>query len=641
MAGIRFFLLALFISSSPFLFAQNSTYDPQKLFAPDFANRGGTLTRAADGSPTKDYWQNRADYVIEAAITEGGRISGSEIITYTNNSPQKLDYIWMLLEQNLFKADSRGQQRIEAGSFSRYGDPSSTFQGGFTISKVAVNGKPVQYLENDTRMQVYLAEPLLSGKEIKISMDFSFTLPAQGADRAGILETPDGDIYCVAQWYPKVCVYDDIQGWNAEPYLGPGEFYLEYGDFKVNITAPANMLVAAGGELLNEKEVLLPEEFAELQKAKQSDKTIVIRPQNSLSKTENLPGIKTWKFKLENARDFAWAASKAFIWDAAKLNLENGKTSLAQSFYPRSANTTLGWKRSTEYIKGSVEYYSNKWGTYPYPVAVNIAGNISGMEYPAIVFCHVRASGSGLFGVTDHEFGHTWFPMVVGSNERKYGWMDEGFNTFINNEADGKFNNGEYKQDFKAYGNMIGRSFTTQAEGIMLTPDAMAERSIGNNLYAKPGYALGVLRNKVLGPDRFDYAFRQYIKNWSYKHPTPVDFFRTMNNASGEDLNWFWQGWFINSYSFDQAITGVTYNAANKNNEILLTNNREMAMPVYITYETKSGKKGSYILPVEIWNNRSTFKAVLPVNEKLKKVMIDEEQSLPDINPGNNTWESN
>ena len=482
-------LFFFFLFSSVGVFAQGN-YDPAKLFAPDFMNTGATPTRAADGSPGKDYWQNRADYVIDATIKEGGAISASQVITYKNNSPQTLHYFWLYLDQNLFKTDSRGQLRLEAGTPSRYGDPSSNFSGGFNLTKVQVANKATKYIVTDTRMQIIPEVPLAPGQSVTISIDYNFALPEKGADRAGILKNPNGDIYSVAQWYPRFCVYDDIQGWNAEPYLGPGEFYLEYGNFNVNITAPANMLVAGGGELLNAKDVLSADEFARYEKAGNSNSTLVIRTDDQRKETSKLTGNKTWKFKLENARDFAWAASRSFIWDGCKASVPGGKSVFAQSFYPASAAGANAWSRSSEYTKFSVEHYSNKWFPYPYPVAINIASNVSGMEYPAIAFCGVNAKGGGLFGVTDHEFAHIWFPMIVGSNERKYGWMDEGFASFLGLESNGVFNNAEYKQDLSNYFKYVGQSFNKNVEGIMLTPDAMKEASIGSSLYSKPSYIL-------------------------------------------------------------------------------------------------------------------------------------------------------
>ncbi len=624
---------------------KTSVYNPAELFAPMQNPFSGTPTRASNGDPGAAYWQNRADYSIQARINDlTHEISGKVVITYRNNSPQQLPYLWLQLDQNLFDKSSRGQARMPVGSRSRYGDASSSFSGGYTIKDVRVNDKPAQFLINDTRMQVKLSNPMLPGpgkEPLKLSMDFSFVLPMYGADRCGILPTANGEIFAVAQWYPRLCVFDDIKGWNTDPYLGPGEFYLEYGDFDVSITAPARLLVLAGGELTNAREVLSPVQQQRLEAAKKSDKTVVICDEKEWGGDKAPANAqKTWRFKLSNARDFAWAASKAFIWDAARINLPGGKTSLAMSGYPAESGGKEGWGRSTEYAKASIENYSKRWYEYPYPVAVNIASNVGGMEYPAIVFCGSKAKTEGLFGVTDHEFGHTWFPMIVGSNERKYGWMDEGFNTFINSIADDDFNNGEYRD--KPYGMdvMAPYMFSENSEPVMLAPDAMKEGNIGTALYRKPGYGLELLRNEILGPDRFDYAFRHYISRWAYKHPTPWDFFRTMENVAGEDLNWFWKGWFMENYRLDQSITDVSYvkGSGSEGAIVTLANLEKMAMPVTLAYETVGGVKGTMKLPVEIWNNSGVFKAKLPTTEKLKSVVIDPDKVFPDINFKNNTW---
>ena len=623
-----------------------SNYDPHKLFAPLFYPVGGTISRAATGEPNVGYWQNKADYQINASLNDvTHNITGTVIITYKNNSPHALPFLWLQLDQNLFNKNSRGQARMPLDSRSRYGDSKSSFDGGYKISSVKNlnDNSDANYLVTDTRMQIRLPKPLKPGGDvIKLKIDFSFTLPEYGADRCGILSTKNGEIFTVAQWYPRMCVFDDVQGWNTDPYLGPSEFYLEYGDFDVAITAPASHIVVCSGELQNPAEVLTAEQQQRLADAKKSDKTVTIRSEKEVTSPSSRPAAATltWKYKIANARDVAWASSKSFIWDAAKINLPSGKTALAMSVYPAESKGKDKWSRATEYTKGSIENYSKRWFEFPYPVATNVASNVGGMEYPGIVFCGNNAESEDLFGVTDHEFGHTWFPMIVGSNERKYGWMDEGFNTFINSLADDDFNNGEYKSQPRSMEQAAKFMFGEGSEPIMLTPDAMKERNIGTCLYSKPGYGLELLRNQILGPDRFDYAFREYIRRWAFKHPTPWDFFHTMENVAGEDLSWFWRGWFFEKYKLDQAIVSVKYeNSIPANGAVVtLANLEEMAMPVNITYETKSGKTGSLTLPVEIWNNTNTWKIKLPTTEELKKVEIDEAKIFPDFNFSNNIW---
>ena len=624
---------------------KTSTYDPHALFSPLFYPAGGSITRSSDGSPNIAYWQNRADYKIDVSLDDQtDLISGSVIITYKNNSPHVLPYLWLYLDQNLFSKDSRGQERMPVGTSSRYGSSNSTFSGGYKISSVKImnDNSNADYIVNDTRMQIRLQKPLKAGGDIiKIKIDYSFTLPEEGADRCGILKTSKGDIFSVAQWYPRMCVYDDVEGWNTLPYLGPSEFYLEYGDFDFSITAPASHIVVASGELQNPSEVLTATQIKRLSDAVNSDKTVMIRTEDEVSNPSSRPkssGTLTWKFKMTNARDVSWASSKAFIWDAARMNLPDGKKALAQSLYPAESAGNNKWGRATEYAKGSIENYSKRWFPFPYPVATNVATNVNGMEYPGIVFCNSTTGGGSLFGVTDHEFGHTWFPMIVGSNERKYGWMDEGFNEFINSISAEDFNHGEYLSTVLPHAALMPYLFNSQSESIMNTPDAMKEINIGSALYYKPQYGLQLLRNNILGADRFDYAFREYIRRWAYKHPTPWDFFRTMDNAGGESLSWFWKEWFIEDYRLDQSIKDVTNDT--KGPVVTLENLDKMAMPVILSYTTQSGIKGMINLPVEIWNNTSVFKVRLPVTEAVKSVIIDPEKAFPDMNYANNKWEA-
>ncbi|MEO6722750.1 MAG: M1 family metallopeptidase [Ferruginibacter sp.] len=634
-------------------FAQTETkiesmYDPHILFSPLLYPSGETSTRTVTGEPNAGYWQNKADYQITASLDDISHvITGSVTITYKNNSPHKLPFLWLQLDQNLFNKESTGRARWPVEGRSRYGDASSPFNGGYKISAVKVNDAAfTDYVIADTRLQIRLAKPMAAaGDVVKVKIDYSFELPQYGADRCGILPTQNGEIFSVAQWYPRMCVFDDVEGWNTLPYLGPSEFYLEYGDFDFSITAPASHIVVASGELLNPAEVLTPTQVKRLQEAKKSDRTVMLRTEKEVTDPNSRPkaATLTWHYKISNARDVSWASSKSFIWDAAKINLPSGKTALAMSVYPVESNGEKGWGRSTEYTKGSIENYSKRWFEYPYPVATNVASNVGGMEYPGIVFCGYKAQTNGLFGVTDHEFGHTWFPMIVGSNERKYGWMDEGFNTFINSLADDDFNKGEYKSAPTSMERLGGYMFGPNSESIMNTPDALKEANIGTALYLKPGYGLELLRNEILGPDRFDYAFKSYIRNWAYKHPTPWDFFKAMDNGSGENLEWFWKGWFLENYKLDQAIVSVDYAKEGEKNGAIVTlaNLGQMAMPVNLSYETVDGKKGTMKIPVEIWNNVTSKKIKLPTTEKLKSVEIDPAKVFPDQNFANNSWKAN
>ena len=643
------------------LFAQEepaSVYDYNAAFGHGFYTKNGTTTRSASGKPGHAYWQNSADYKIDIRLNEDTKhFTGSEVITYTNNSPDALGFLWVQVDQNLFKKDSRGNAIIPL-SGSRNGAKGQDFDGGYDIGNVHVfydadrksrrkdarRQSAVKYEIHDTRMKIYLPKPLAAnGGKIYLNIDFSFTSPDYGSDRMGVLETKNGRIFNLAQWYPRMCVYDDVSGWNTLPYLGAGEFYLEYGTFDVHINSPSDHIVVCSGELLNPEDVYTETQLKRLEQAASSDETVIIRSADEINDPNSRPQGKdrlTWKFRIENSRDVAWSSSKAFIMDAARINLPSGKTSMAISVYPVESNTMDSWARSTEYTKASVEHYSEKWFEYPYPAAINVAGNQGGMEYPGIVFCSWKSKNERLWGVTDHEFGHIWFPMIVGSNERLHAWMDEGFNTFINSLSTDAFNNGEYKEPERNMHRFSGVLVNDRMEPIYTAPDNLKERNLGLLAYYKPGAGLEMLREHILGEERFDEAFAEYIKRWAYKHPTPDDFYRTMENVSGEELSWFWRGWFIHNWKLDQAINRVKYedNDPSKGAIVTIENLQQMPMPVTLEFTTESGTITRHTLPVEIWkrNKKWTFK--YDSTELLKSVVIDPDYVLPDVDSSNNRW---
>jgi hypothetical protein len=635
-------------------FAQQTTtaqlptnYSPSEAFGPLFYTQNGNEFRSANGAPGSKYWQNRVDYNISVALDDvKNTVSGTITITYKNNSPDKLPYLWLQLDQNTFKETSRGYAVTPARS--RYGAQGEKFDGGYKIENITVSQKaaPVKFtsLIEDTRMQIRLASPMAAnGDLVTIKMDYSYVLPKEGSDRTGHLTTKNGEIFAIAQWFPRMCVYDDILGWNTLPYWGGGEFYCEFGDINFAVTVPATHIVMGSGELLNPQEVFTAEQLKRWNAAKLSDATVHIRSEAEVTDPKSRPAKDklTWKFKITNARDAAWTSSKAFVLDAARINLPSGKKSLAVSAHPVESNGVNAYGRGAEYVKASIEHYSKMWFEYPYPMAVNAATNIGGMEYPGIVFCGWTAKGSSAWGVIDHEFGHTWFPMIVGSNERKYGWMDEGFNTFINDISSAEFNKGEYKPRPTPWHN-VGRTLGNPAlENIMLIPDGMAERNIGYNLYSKPGYGLTLLRDQIVGKERFDYAFREYIKNWAYKHPTPFDFFRSMDNGTGEDLSWFWRSWFINSWKNDQGlgeVKPVMTDGKIAGYTIQVRNLEKMPMPIILQVKTKSGKTETIKVPVDVWMKNISWLVRYPTTEEIVEVTIDPDKLLPDGNPDNNKW---
>ncbi|MFI0491068.1 M1 family metallopeptidase [Flavobacterium sp.] len=632
---------------------QISKYDYYDAFAPFFYSKNGTNTRSASGQPGPEYWQNRADYQLSAKLNvSNNEITGTDILTYTNNSPDKMSFVWMLLDQNLFKTDSRGNAVVPING-SRNGAQGQVFDGGDKIKSVkiisTIKGKSTEteakYLITDTRMQVFLPQELKSkGGIVKIKIEYSFISPNEGSDRMGVLETKNGKIFTIAQWYPRMCVYDDIRGWNTNPYLGASEFFLEYGDFDVNITVPANQIVVCSGELVNAAEVLSVDQQKSFVKASQSDKTVMIRSAEEVLATANLESKsnKTWHFKVKNARDVSWASSAAFILDAARINLPSGKKSMAISAYPIESEGNEAWSRSTEYTKASIENYSKRWFEYSYPAATNVAGNEGGMEYPGIVFCGWESKGDDLWGVTDHEFGHNWFPMIVGSNERLYGWMDEGFNTFINSISSVDFNNGEYKDKPVDLHKDAVKYTNPNLETIISSPDNMKEANIGTLCYSKPSAGLVMLREQILGPERFDLAFRTYVERWAFKHPTPDDFFRTIENVAGEDLSWFWRGWFVNNWKLDQGVNSIKYvdNDPKLGVYITIGNFEKMAMPVILEIKTKSGKVTRVKLPVEIWQKNKEWSFKQDTTEEIESIIIDPDHVFPDSDESNNSWTS-
>ncbi len=625
-----------------------SKYDQHEAFAPFFYPSLGDKTRAADGTPGPEYWQNRADYKIDASLDDStNSITANVLITYTNNSPQSLPFVWLQLDQNIYSLSSRGvaTTAITGGRWANR----NKFNGGFIINSVSIvqNGKEqkANYTINDTRMQVNLPNSLKpKGGNIQFKISYNFLIAEYGTDRMGRINTRNGWIYEVAQWYPRMAVYDNIYGWNTLPYLGQGEFYLEYGDFDFSINAPANHIVVASGELLNPEEVLTSEQVQRLNAAKQSDKTVMLRTENETTDPSSRPVNKkrlTWKFHCTNARDVAWASSAAFVWDAARINLPGGKKSLAMSAYPVESAQDTAWKRSTEYVKSAIEFYSNYLYPFTYPVATNVAGIVGGMEYPGIVFCGYKANKKGLWGVTSHEFGHNWFPMIVGSDERKYPWMDEGFNTFINSLADSNFNNGEYLDKHPLNRQLFAKAFMNDSsESILTTPDVTQPRNLGVVAYFKPGVGLTLLRENILGQDRFDTAFRYYFKNWAFKHPTVWDFFHAMENSSGETLDWFWRGWFLNHWSIDQSVDTVTYvnDDSTQGSLITISNLGQLPMPVTVEVKEANGKTGRVDLPVEIWHQGGKWEFRYNSTDRVTNVTIDPDKKVPDINETNNSW---
>ena len=543
--------------------------------------------RSGSGAPGPRYWQQRADYVINAELNDNNQsISGSETITYFNNSPDVLKYLWLQLDQNINQKNSMTAMSDDNSIVDSVSTRTLAadlklhdFDGGFKIKSVKdVSGKALAYTINNTMMRVDLAQPLAAGKQMSFSVEWSFNINNRmhnmtfNDGRSGMEYFPeDGNyLYIIGQWFPRMCVYDDVVGWQNKQFLGQGEFTLSFGNYAVNLTVPADHIVAATGMVQNPTEVLTPEQIARFEKAKTSfDRPLMIVNQAEATAKEKTKSTekKTWKFYAENVRDFAFASSRKFIWDAQAVKVGN-YTPLAMSYYPKEGNP-LWEQESTKAIKNCLITYSKYSIDYPYSQATSVHSASIGMEYPMICFNGARPNKDGtysdrtkwgLVGVVIHEVGHNFYPMIINNDERQWTWMDEGLNTFVQS-----LTQKEHYPDMP-----IGRGpaanivpyMKSNAElhrPLMVNSESVIRNNFGNEQYAKCATALNILRETVMGPELFDKAFKEYAQRWAFKHPKPADFFRTMEDASAVDLDWFWRGWFYTTDNADQSIEKVKW----------------------------------------------------------------------------------
>jgi hypothetical protein len=622
-------------------------YDQLQVFDPGFFTQNGNEFRAASGEPGPKYWQNSASYLIHATLDEQDTsVKGDVSISYTNYSPYTLSYLWLQLDQNLFSPDSRGAAATPVTG-DRF-DVKGYKKGGYHIGTTTVTymGRTFTIVPviTDTRMQIRLPFTVKAGGDkITVNVNYYFSIPQYGADRMGRADTKNGTIYQLAQWYPRMCVYDDVEGWNTLPYMGQGEFYCDYGDFDYTITAPAGMTVVGSGDLQNPEQVLTAAQSGRLAKAYASDSTVTIIGEDEVTDPAThlkQNGALTWHFKMQHSRDISWAASRAFVWDAARVNLPSGTKTIAMSAYPVESGGYPAYGRATQYLKQSIEFYSKTYFEYPWHSAVTVAGVALGMEYPGIIFTIYKIKGANLWGDITHEIGHNWFPMIVGSNERRYMWMDEGFNTFINGYASASFNHSEYHDSTSRPALQMARIMIRSKDPLMTPPEVMGFRDVGL-YYNKTAAALNILRTEVLGPDRFDYAFRTYISRWALKHPQPDDFFRTMDDAAGDDLTWFWKEWFFTNWTLDQAVAGMRYinNDSSKGVQITLKNLGQMALPVTLKITEENGHAGVVRLPVEIWQRGDEWTLSYNSTSAITSIVLDPDNRLPDTDRTNNKWE--
>ena len=541
--------------------------------------------RTASGAPGARYWQQRADYVINVEVDDNTQVlKGSETITYHNNAPEPLKYLWLQLDQNLFDQSSMTgasrtgsvQDSVPAKFFSYTSGAPDDYDGGYTIGSVKDSkGKALSYVINNTMMRVDLPAPLKTGEKFEFSIDWSFQEKDRNKvlmDRGGYEYFPEDKnyVYTFAQWFPRMCVFDDYEGWQNKQFLGQGEFALTFGNYRVRITVPSDHIVGATGEIQNPQEVLTKEQQERFARAKKNfdNPLFIVTPEEAAQKEKTRSSKKsTWEFYAEDVRDFAFASSRKFIWDAQAVKL-NDKTPLAMSLYPKEGNP-LWEKESTRAIKNALEVYSERSFDYPYPVAYSVHTANQGMEYPMICYNGGRPNPDGTYSqqtlysmimVIVHEVGHNFFPMIVNSDERQWSWMDEGLNTFLEKETmrirypDLAGNRGTPKGIVPF---MKGEK--SQMRPIMAMSDNIRGYEFGPNAYTKPAAALTVLRETVMGPELFDQALREYAQRWAFKHPKPADFFRTMEDASGVDLDWFWRGWFYGTDHVDVDLAEVKW----------------------------------------------------------------------------------
>jgi hypothetical protein len=624
-------------------------YDPRETFAPFDMGMPVNSVCSGSGLPGSGYWQNRADYTIRARLDPATRtISGSVEIRYTNNSPDTLDVLWLQLDQNLYRENSRGQ--LAQGGVPRGNT------GGMSLDSVEVGtvGKAaaVTPLVSDTRAQLRLPSPLPHGGVATVRIRYHYSVPSDDfGGRTGWLKSKSGaEIYSIAQWYPRMAVYDDLRGWDTLPYLAQ-EFYLEYGDFDYWLTVPSDMVVAGSGELENPQEVLTAAQRARLAEARRSDATVMIRSPTEVSDQSSRPkqgGTLTWHFRMTNSRDASWAASSAFIWDAARIRLPGGGTSLAMSFYPPESQGRDRWGRSTEYMKDAVERYSAKYYPYPWPAAINVAGPAAGMEYPGIVFDGIGDAGKVLFWISAHEIGHSWFPMIVGFDERRHAWMDEGFNTFIDVYESDEFEGGVYgpKRDSEyapGGGNPVDKILPILADPdappILSRADTIQEKWRHPVTYFKSALGLVLLREEILGPARFDPAFRRFIAAWAFRHPKPADFFRFMDSEAGEDLSWWWRGWYAENWQLDLAVASIEpfpASAHEPGSLVRVEARDKLIMPATLRVTFADGSRRDIRLPAETWIRQSATAIPVPGPSPVVRAEIDPNHRLPDKDRTNN-----
>ncbi len=596
------------------------------------------MVRTGSGRPGAHYWQQRVDYRIAATLDSGSNsVRGRETIHYVNRSPDALPYLWLFLEQNICAPASitnvLNQPPLTFGTtsfdFSCQGLPKSR-EGGLALEYVRIRGADAKRSVYGTTARIDLARALLPNESTDIELGWSFPVAEQGAGRMG----RDGPLLEIGQWYPRVAVYDDVHGWNHEPYIGAGEFYLEYGSFDVTLTVPASYIIAATGQLRNPEQVLTATERARLQRARVSDTAIAIIARGEagdVARTRpSTRGVLTWHFTADSVRDFAWAAAPGMLWDASGYD-----GILIETLYRPNADK---WPEANRIARAAIKRFSEHWYHYPYSHATTVEGPVGGMEYPMLTFVPNSPTREEQQWVVAHEFGHEWFPMIVGSNERLYPWMDEGFNTFIDYDNAALYFAGTPTGDtVQLHPLRIYEAHARAGSEQPLITNPTEVRDLEWGAYQKPALMMQMLRNEVLGPERFDHAFREYIRAWAFKHPTPADFFRVMRDASGMNLDWFWHEWIYGTARLDQAVDSIS--AGKDGGSIVHVSSRgSMIMPAELSLEFADGTRQRTRLPIEMWDLGARFDYHVPGGKTVKRAELDARHALPDVDRTNNAW---
>ena len=640
-----------------FLFAQNKNLNYNKFKQLKEEVAPPNVFRTAAGAPGHEYYQNEADYVMSITLNDQEqKITGTETIKYHNNSPDKLEYLWIQLDQNI-RAQNSDSYKIQTGNIKSINSRSilnmdPEFEGGFSIMKVLnKDGKPISYTIHQTMMRINLEKPLKSKESFEFSIDWWYNInnrmEIDGRSGYEYFEKDGSYLYTIAQFFPRMCVYNDTEGWQNKQFLGSGEFTLPFGDYDVRITVPSNHVVAATGELANASEILTPTQLERLEKARKSEKEpVFIVTQKEAVKNEKsvVKAMKVWHFKAENVRDFGWASSRKFIWDAMVVK-QDSRDVLAMSFYPKEGNPL--WEQySTKVVAHTLKCYSKFTFDYPYPVAISVHTKRIGMEYPMICFnggrpeedgTYSERTKYGMIGVIIHEVGHNYFPMIINSDERQWTWMDEGLNTFLQYLTEQEFEKGYPSRRGPAY--KIVNYMKGDKERISpIMTNSESIHQFGNNAYGKPATAMNILRETIMGRELFDYAFKMYSNRWMFKHPNPEDLFRTMEDASSIDLDWYWRGWFYSTDHVDIGLKNVKYYRTNDQNPV--TNKKESKMNFMEVYNKDiSNQRNKDIITYrkidkgleDFYTSYDRYKATereIKKYEKFKKNLNDDEKEI-------------